>query len=80
MPGFNLSGKTEVRTSFGGFLTLLAALIIFVYAVSKSTHLASVTGATVSTYDQDAEFSQENPLDLNAEKVKIAFSFRGNSD
>ena len=77
MPGFNVSGKTDVRTSIGGLLSLMAGLIVLVYAVSKSTHIASVTGATISTYEKAADYTKENPIDLNQRNVKIAFAFLG---
>ena len=43
-------------------------------------HLASVTGATISTYEKEAEFSKENPINLNQRNIKIAFAFLGYVD
>ena len=80
MPGFNVSGKTDIRSSIGGFLSILAGLIVLVYAMSKATHLASVTGANISTYEQEAEFTKENPINLNQRNVKMAFAFMGYAD
>ena len=80
MPGFNVNGKTDVRSSIGGFLSLLVGLILLVYALSKSTHLASVTGATISTYEQAADYTKENPINLNQRNAKVAFAFVGAVD
>ena len=50
MPGFNLGGQTKVRSSLGGFFSLVAALILIVYALAKSSNLASIKGAVTSTF------------------------------
>ena len=75
VPGFNLKGETMISTSVGSALTLISAVIVLIYAISKTTHLQSVTGQTISMYFESQDTSKENLLNLNEREFRIAFSF-----
>ena len=75
VPGFNIKGKDTIKSGIGSVLTLTSVLIVLVYAISKTTHLQSVTGQTISMYYENQETSRENQLNLNDRNFRIAFSF-----
>ena len=65
----------------GSALTLIIAVIVLVYATTKTTHLSSVYGQTISTYFEDANNNSiESALNLNFRDLKIAFAFEGYLD
>ena len=75
VPGFNLKGDYEIKTSIGSALSLISAVIVLIYAASKTSHIQSVTGQTISMYETAQETSLENKLNLNDRNFRIAFSF-----
>ena len=75
VPGFNLKGDYAIKTSIGSALSLISAVIVLIYAASKTSHIQSVTGQTISTYFTAEDTSRENKLNLNDRNFRIAFAF-----
>ena len=46
----------------------------------KSTHLQNVSGATISTFEENAGISPNRPLNLNERNFRVAFAFEGYLD
>ena len=61
-------------------LSLIVSVIVVIYGFTKSSHLQSVRGATISTYEEEAKFSQENPLDISERNFRVAFAIEGYLD
>ena len=64
----------------GAVLTLIVGVVVLLYGIAKSTHISSVRGATISTYEEETNIDQDNALDLNARKFRVAFAFEGYLD
>ena len=56
------------------------SVIVLFYAIIKSTHLSSVTGATITTFSQDSKTSVNKALNLYENKFRIAFAIEGYLD
>ena len=75
MPGFNLQGERTIKSNLGSALTLICSAVALIYAITKASHLQSISGQTVSQYTEYQETSPDNPLNLNDRNFRIAFSF-----
>ena len=62
-------------------MSLLMVTVVLIYAISKSRHIQTVNGQTISTYQVDGENdSQDNLLNPNERNVRVAFKFEGMAD
>lgn len=77
VPSFNVKGDAKIRSSLGSFLTTVCVVIVLIYSLTKSAHLQSVNGQTISTYTVNSNSSLENPLNLSKRKFRMAVSFEG---
>ena len=75
MPGFHLKGKNVIKTNVGSALTLIAAVIVLIYAVAKSSTLRSVQGQTISMHYENYLTNSESPLNINDLNFRIAIAF-----
>ena len=50
LPTFNMKGKTHVPSYFGAFMSVLVALIVTVYALTKFIQLISKHNPNVSSW------------------------------
>ena len=79
--GFNVKGEKYVTSGLGTIMSLLMMTVVLIYAVSKSRHIQTVNGQTISTYQVDGENnSQDNPLNLSDKNVRVAFKFEAGAD
>ena len=76
MPGFNIKGKETIKTDLGSILTLLSTMVVLIYAISKSSHIRSISGQTISMYfEENDHITSDNQLNLNDRNFRIAFAF-----
>ena len=61
-------------------LSLIVSVVVLLYGSTKSSHLQSVRGATISTYEEVYESSKDNALDMNERNLKVAFAIEGYLD
>ena len=61
-------------------MSLIITLVVICYGLTKSTHLQSVRGATISTYEEKANSSPDNGLNINDRNLRFAFAFEGYLD
>ena len=77
MPRLNLKGEETITTNFGAMLSLIVSVLVLLYGITKSSHLQNVKGATISTYEEKADSSQTNALDINERNLRVAFAVEG---
>ena len=77
LPGFNIKGRQQVNTMFGGASRLLLLMIVMLYAATKLIHLMSKANPNVSSYIREGSFTEEDILNLNQMNFKIAFAVEG---
>ena len=66
LPAFILKGKDKVQTRVGGVFTILAFLIVLMYAILKFSHLMTRHKPTMFSYLKDNDYS------LNGEEVNLS--------
>mgnify|MGYP001485282626 CR=1 FL=1 len=64
-----------MNTVFGSVLSLIITVVVLIYATAKSSHLQSVSGQTISVYDENHDHDHKNPLLLNDIGFRFAVSF-----
>ena len=77
VPMFNLRGQDEIRTSIGGVLTCLIAVLMLFYASIKFEQLIIRHNPTLSQYTEFNRFDLNDRLSLNEINFRFAFSVEG---
>ena len=73
LPTFILKGKDKVQTRVGGVFTILAFLIVLMYAILKFSHLMARHKPTMFSYLKDNDYSLNGvEIDLSERKFRIA--------
>ena len=80
LPTFNMKGKTHVPSYFGAFMSVLVALIVTVYALTKFIQLISKHNPNVSSWIEQGAVTSETVLDFKMEGFNIAFGAEGYID
>ena len=75
IPAFNISGETEVRTHFGGCISIAIIYVTFIFATLKLQHLLSRHNPSVNVFvDQDALSSDDIWDGANEDDFMVAFA------
>ena len=80
LPTFNMKGKTHMPSYFGAFMSVLVALIVVVYGLTKFIQLTSKHNPNVSSWFEQGEITSEIVLDFKEEGFNIAFGAEGYID
>ena len=68
LPAFNLKGKSEVRTAFGGTVSVIIIYITFMFALLKFVQLMTKHNPLVNMYEIADAFTTDDvfsPADEN---------------
>lgn len=77
MPGFNYRGETAIATRLGTSLTFISSVVVLIYAISKFTHLQTVRGSTITSFEQETANLQNDSFNMQQRNFRIAFAFEG---
>ena len=80
LPTFNMKGKTHVPSYFGAFMSVLVALIVTLYGLTKFIQLTSKHNPNVSSWVEQGAVTSETILDFKEEGFNIAFGVEGYLD
>ena len=73
LPTFILKGKDKVKTKVGGICTILAFLVVLMFAILKFSHLISKHKPTMFSYLKENDYSLNGEeIDLSERKFRIA--------
>ena len=73
LPKFILKGKDKVKTKVGGICTILAFLVVLMFAILKFSHLISKHKPTMFSYLKENDYSLNGEeIDLSERKFRIA--------
>ena len=73
LPTFILKGKDKVKTKVGGICTILAFLVVLMFAILKFSHLISRHKPTMFSYLKENDYSiNGEEIDLSERKFRIA--------
>ena len=64
VPGFNINGRSHVKTMTGGITSFLIIYITFLYATLKFTHLISKHNPSVNSYLRQNALDYDDVFDL----------------
>ena len=64
LPTFNMKGKTHVPSYCGAFVSVLVALIVTLYALTKFIQLTSKHNPNVSSWFEQGAITSETILDF----------------
>ena len=87
-PGFNLQGQQKVRTSCGGFTSLVVLYTVFMFALLKLIHLITHHQPDINMYKLTDVYDESYIFEPGDENFMVAFAledyftyeFKNNSD
>ena len=77
LPGFNLQGEETVKSRLGAFCSMIAAVVVLLYATVKFVHLTEKHNPGLAAYLIERPSSLQTPFNLNLLNSRIAFAFVG---
>ena len=67
LPQFNIRGEQEVKTYFGGLISLMIMIVTAIFAMIKLQHLLSHKNPSISVFNEEIEASEENSYQISDE-------------
>lgn len=80
VPSFNLNGKKDVNTIFGGVLTSLILIVGIIFSSYKLEKLVTKHNPQFSTIPIEQYFSSGDRFYFNEHNFKVAISIEGKFD
>ena len=80
LPTFNIKGETKVMTVTGGILSSLVAVVFFIYATLKLSHMLDKYNPNISEVKEKNFYDSSERLNLNDIGFRIAFAVEGYLD
>ena len=77
IPGFKIMGEEQIRTNSGAFLSMLLLGIVAIYGTIKFIHLQQRNNPNITSYLQETDWTEANPIDLYDIDFRMAFAFEG---
>ena len=72
IPQLNLNGETQVKSSIGSIITIIIAILMFIFALIKLEHLANRKNPDLSSIIESID--EGEIYDLNEEDFMMAFT------
>ena len=72
----NLNGKTQQKSSFGGFISILSYLTVFAYGMTLLNRLAHRSDPQITTYDVITDLTDLGKVTAEEINFDLAIQFR----
>ena len=74
IPGFNVRGKTEIYTKFGGLVSIGIITVMICFATVKFIQLESRSNPLISQVLQEGFYTESDKFNTTEENFRLAFT------
>ena len=80
LPGFNLRGKHQISSVYGGMLTIMILTVMLLYSGIKLEMLLYRQNPNISSFTEEFKLTSKDVLNFKDRQLRFAWTFEGYVD